>query len=107
MPSTPPACAACGGLLKHATVSFGQSLPQEVLTEAIGLSEQADLFLAIGSSLVVEPAASLPRIARQHGARLVILNRDPTPLDHLADAVVRAPISDTLVEWARQLAPRP
>jgi NAD-dependent deacetylase len=91
-----PDCPSCEGRLKHATVSFGQSLPQEVLAEAVALSQQAELFFAIGSSLVVEPAASLPRIAKQHGARLVIINRDPTPLDASADAVLHASIGEVL-----------
>ncbi len=92
-----PACPACpDGLLKHATISFGQSLDMSVLNRAATLSRRADVFLAIGSSLVVEPAASLPRLARQHGARLVIVNRDPTPLDDLADAVIHESIGATL-----------
>jgi NAD-dependent deacetylase len=92
----PPDCPDCGGLMKHATVSFGQALPQDVLEMAVEWSMQADLFLAIGSSLVVQPAAGLPELARQHGARLVIINRGPTPLDHLADVVLRAAIGETL-----------
>jgi NAD-dependent deacetylase len=91
-----PPCPSCGGMLKHATVSFGQPLPRDVLEEAVALAESADVFLAIGSSLVVEPAASLPRIAHRCGARLVILNRDETPLDPLADVVVRHSIGRTL-----------
>jgi NAD-dependent deacetylase len=83
-------------LLKHATISFGQSLPESVLAESCQLSENADLFFAIGSSLVVEPAASLPRIASHSGARLVIINRDPTPLDELADVVVHESIGAVL-----------
>jgi NAD-dependent deacetylase len=92
----PPDCPQCGGLLKHATVSFGQQLPTDVLEEALELSRRADLFLAMGSSLVVHPAASLPEVAQRSGARLVIVNRDPTPLDASADAVVHAGIGDTL-----------
>jgi NAD-dependent deacetylase len=91
-----PPCPECGGLLKHATVSFGQQLPQDVLQTSIELSRQADVFLAIGSSLVVEPAASLPRLAKQEGARLVIINRDETPQDASADMVFRASIGETL-----------
>jgi NAD-dependent deacetylase len=82
--------------MKHATVSFGQSLPTDVLDAATLASERAAVFLAMGSSLVVQPAASLPLLARDHGARLVIINRDPTPLDDQADAVVHAPIGETL-----------
>ncbi len=91
-----PQCDACGGWLKPATVSFGQSLPQDVLEKALELACASDVFLAIGSSLVVEPAASLPVYARRNGATLVILNRDETPLDEAADAVLRSPIGVTL-----------
>ena len=89
-----PACPECGGRLKHATVSFGQSLPADVLETSADWATQADLFLALGSTLVVQPAASLPRIAVNHGARLVIINRDATPLDEVADLVVRASLGD-------------
>lgn len=91
-----PECPNCGGLLKHATVSFGQALPADVLDDAVELTRQCDLFLAMGSSLVVEPAASLPRLAQQSGAKLVIVNRDPTGQDELADAVLHAAIGETL-----------
>ncbi len=93
-----PACPSCGGLLKHATVSFGQSLPTEVLEQAIQWSTEADLYIAMGSSLVVEPAASLPRTACQSGATLVIINRDKTPLDASADFVVQESIGQILGE---------
>ncbi|MGD9646868.1 MAG: NAD-dependent deacetylase [Pirellulales bacterium] len=96
-----PVCTACGGLLKSATVSFGQALPEDVLTEAWELAQQSDLFLVLGSSLVVEPAASLPRLARQNGARLVIVNRDPTEQDRTADAVLRAPLGVALATIQR------
>lgn len=89
-----PNCPQCGGLLKHATVSFGQSLPEDVLEAAVEWATDCKLFLALGSSLVVEPAASLPRLARQQGAKLVIVNRDPTPLDNLARMVVNAPLGE-------------
>ncbi len=92
-----PECPECGGLLKHATVSFGQSLPPEVLDEAVEWTRACDLFLAMGSSLVVEPAASLPRFACQHGAKLVIINRDPTGQDEAADAALHAGIGEMLV----------
>lgn len=91
-----PRCPQCAGPLKHATISFGQSLDQELLTEARQLSQMADLFLAIGSSLVVEPAASLPKYAQQQGAHLVIINRDPTPHDDVAELVLRCEIGSTL-----------
>jgi NAD-dependent deacetylase len=91
-----PDCPACGGRIKHATISFGQMLPHDVLMEATRWSREADLMLAIGSSLVVTPAADLPRVAKDRGARLVIINRDPTPLDRIADAVVHGLIGETL-----------
>jgi NAD-dependent protein deacetylase/lipoamidase len=90
-----PICPECGGKLKHATVSFGQQLPSAVLEEAAAAAESADLFLTIGSSLVVHPAAGLPVLAKRAGARLVIINRDETPLDGMADVVVNAPIGET------------
>jgi NAD-dependent deacetylase len=91
-----PDCTRCGGLLKHATISFGQALPADVLGESARLCRQVDLFLAIGSSLVVHPAAGLPQTAKESGARLVIITRDPTPLDRLADVVINAEIGSTL-----------
>ncbi len=91
-----PSCPDCGGLLKHATVSFGQTLPADVLQESARLSREADLFIAMGSSLVVEPAASLPRLAKRYGARLIIINREATPQDHSADIAVHASIGETL-----------
>lgn len=91
-----PACPECGGRLKHATISFGQTLPADVLMEATRWSREADVVLAIGSSLVVTPAADLPRTAKAHGAKLVIINRDPTPLDPLADAILIRPIGEVL-----------
>ncbi len=100
-----PDCPGCGGLLKHATISFGQVLDADTVQAAVQWSREADLFLAIGSSLVVEPAASLPRIAKKHRARLVIINRDPTPLDRLADLVMPAEIGPTLIAIHEQLAP--
>ncbi len=99
-----PDCPACGGLLKHATVSFGQSLPEDVLEAAVEWASECDLFLALGSSLVVEPAASLPRLARQAGAKLVIVNRDATPLDNLARMVVNAPLGEFFEAVARASA---
>jgi NAD-dependent deacetylase len=95
-----PVCPTCSGILKHATVSFGQPLPADVFMEAARWSRSADLFLAIGSSLVVTPAADLPQLAKERGARLVIINRDPTPLDCLADATLRGSIGDALTAIA-------
>jgi NAD-dependent deacetylase len=93
---TVPDCPECGGLLKHATISFGQALDEAVLEEALRLARECDLFLALGSSLVVQPAAGLPALAKENGAQLVIINRDPTPLDGIADLVIRETIGPTL-----------
>jgi NAD-dependent deacetylase len=82
-----PTCDACGGFLKSANVSFGQSMPVEAMQRAQRWSEQADIFVVIGSSLQVQPAASFPVIAKRSGALLAIVNRDPTPLDDLADFI--------------------
>ena len=98
-----PACRECGGMLKHAVVSCGQSLRADVLQESIQWARQADLFLVLGSSLVVEPAASLPRYAREYGARLVIINRDPRPLDDVADAIeLRGVLEGTAARFAAE-----
>ena len=91
-----PDCSQCGGRLKHATISFGQMLPADVLMQATRWARGADLMLAIGSSLVVTPAADLPCVAKSSGSRLVIINRDPTPLDSIADAVFRGSVGDVL-----------
>ncbi len=91
-----PLCDHCGGFVKSATISFGQSLPADVLAEAFDLSMSTDLVLALGSSLVVEPAASLPLQAKNNGARLVIVNNSETPLDGLADVVVHRSIGSTM-----------
>lgn len=98
---TPPACPRCAGRLKHATISFGQQLDPSVLQRAFAWARACDLFLALGSSLVVEPAASLPRHAAERGARLVIINRDPTPLDDLAAWTLRVPLGVALERIAR------
>ncbi len=91
-----PACVACGGIVKSATISFGQSLPPDALRAAQVATTTCDLFVAIGSSLVVYPAAALPTLARHHGARLVIVNGEPTPLDAEADVVLRGDIGAIL-----------
>ena len=93
-----PRCRPCGGFLKPATISFGQAMPHDVMVQAQAAAETCDLLIAVGSSLVVEPAASIPRVARQAGARLIIVNRDPTPLDGIADAVVHGEIGAVLPE---------
>jgi NAD-dependent deacetylase len=91
-----PACRGCGGILKSATISFGQDLVAEDLERAQREARACDLFLAIGTSLGVYPAAALPAIALQAGARLVIVNAEPTPFDGSAAAVVREPIGEVL-----------
>lgn len=92
----PPDCAACGGHVKAATISFGQSMPTEAMRRAEAETLAADLFIVAGSSLVVYPAAGFPEIAKQNGASLVIVNREPTGLDRMADLVVREGIGDAL-----------
>jgi len=91
-----PICRACGGIVKSATVSFGQAMPEAAMRRAHAAATDCDLFLAIGSSLVVYPAAAFPAVARQKGARLVILNGEPTPLDEEADLILRGDIGDIL-----------
>jgi len=83
-----PRCDDCGGILKPATISFGQSMPEKETQEAYHRSSICDLFIVIGSSLVVQPAASMPLVAKRNGARLIIINRDPTPYDDMADLVI-------------------
>ncbi len=89
-----PKCDACGGILKSATVSFGQAMPQEAMRRAQDWTEQAHIFMVMGSSLQVQPAASFPVIAKRNGAILAIINRDPTPLDDLADFVHHGAIGE-------------
>jgi NAD-dependent protein deacetylase/lipoamidase len=95
-----PLCDACGGLLKPATISFGQALRPEVLEEAFGLARRADLLLVLGSSLVVYPAAAIPEAAVAAGASLVIINREPTPLDDRAAVILHGPVEDLLPRLA-------
>ena len=91
-----PACVDCGGILKSATISFGQALVPEVIDRAMNAASETDLLLAIGSSLQVYPiAAAVPR-AKASGARVIIVNAEPTPFDDLADAVFRERIGDVL-----------
>jgi NAD-dependent deacetylase len=98
-----PLCDSCGGLIKSATISFGQSLPADVLAEAFDLSMSTDLVIALGSSLVVEPAASIPLQAKNNGACLVIVNHSETPLDGLADVVVHQSIGQTMSQIVKQM----
>lgn len=92
----PPLCSECSGILKPEVVFFGESLPVTVLEEAINVTNDCDLFLAIGSSLVVQPAASLPFTAKEKGAKLIIINKDATPLDTFADIVFHTTASEVL-----------
>jgi NAD-dependent deacetylase len=91
-----PACASCGGILKSATISFGQSLVPEVIDRALQVAEEADLLLAVGTSLAVYPVANMVPRARFAGARVVIVNAEPTGYDDVADAVLRGSISEIL-----------
>ena len=93
-----PVCDACEGIIKTATISFGQSMPEREMARAEEATLNCDLFIAIGSSLVVFPAAGFPLIAKQNGATLVLLNRDPTGLDDHADLVLNEEIGPTLGE---------
>jgi NAD-dependent deacetylase len=91
-----PDCPACGGLLKTATISFGQAMPELEMERAERATRGCDLFLVLGSSLVVYPAAGFPAMARREGAKLVIVNREPTEIDAIADLVLHAEIGPTL-----------
>ncbi|WP_151770157.1 SIR2 family NAD-dependent protein deacylase [Streptomyces abyssomicinicus] len=100
-----PRCAACGGVLKPGTVMFGERLDPEVLGQALAVTKACEVFVAVGTSLQVQPAAGLAGVAADHGARLVIVNAEETPYDDLADEVVREPIGTALPRLLRQLRP--
>ena len=91
-----PECRSCGGILKSATISFGQPLVPEVIDRALRAAEEADLLLAIGTSLNVYPVANAVPIAKSAGARVIILNAEPTPMDTMADSVLRGAIGELL-----------
>jgi len=93
---TAPDCTDCGGPIKTATISFGQAMPEREMRRAEQLTLDCDLFLAVGSSLVVWPAAGFPLLAKRNGARLVIINREATEFDEIADLVVREDIGTVL-----------
>ena len=97
---TLPACRACGGIVKTATISFGQPMPVEAMRRAEAASRDCDLFIVLGSSLVVYPAAALPMVAKTDGAALAIVNREPTDMDGSADIVIHAEIGAVLREIA-------
>ena len=94
----PPSCTICGGIIKTATISFGQAMPEEEMITAQRVSIKSDLFICLGSSLAVFPAADLPLLAKETGASLVIINNEPTQMDHLSDLVINRDISETLSE---------
>ncbi|MEU6457984.1 Sir2 family NAD-dependent protein deacetylase [Streptomyces sp. SID5789] len=98
-----PPCLECGGILKSATVMFGERLDPVVMGEALAISKACQVFVAVGTSLQVQPAAGLAGVAADHGARLVIVNAEPTPYDDMADEVVREPIGTALPELLRGL----
>ena len=94
-----PSCPVCGQPVKTATISFGQAMPDAAMRRAAELAQQCDLFVAIGSSLVVWPAAGIPMLAKNAGARLVIINNEPTAQDEHADLVIRHDIGETLAPF--------
>jgi len=97
-----PDCSDCGGHIKTATISFGQAMPEREMRRAEQLTLDCDLFLAVGSSLVVWPAAGFPLMAKRNGARLAIVNREATDFDEMADLVVRADIGTVLSPFIAQ-----
>ena len=99
-----PGCEVCGGPLRGATILFGEALPQDALQAAVLAARDADLMLVVGSSLIVQPAARLPEIAVASGASLAIINNEPTPLDHVANVLVRGGAGAALGALADSLA---
>jgi NAD-dependent deacetylase len=97
------ACAKCGGKLRPGVVLFGEMLPEQDIEGAWAAAEASDLFVVLGSSLLVSPANQLPQVAKRAGAKLVIVNREPTPLDGMADLVLHQAIGPTLAEVDRLL----
>ena len=98
-----PPCLECGGILKSATVMFGERLNPVVLGEAVAISKACQVFIAVGTSLQVQPAAGLAGVAADHGARLIIVNAEATAYDEIADEIVREPIGTALPALLRQL----
>ncbi|MGD6742300.1 SIR2 family NAD-dependent protein deacylase [Streptomyces sp. BH106] len=99
-----PLCLVCGGILKSTTVMFGENLDPLVLGEAVEVTKACDVFFAVGSSLQVHPAAGLAGLAAEHGARLVVVNAEPTPYDDMAAEVVREPIGTAVPRLLGELA---
>ena len=89
-------CSSCGGIVKLATISFGQMMPEEPMLRAEQETLACDLFLVLGSSLTVYPAAAFPEVARQNGAKLIIVNQQATEMDSVADLVIHARIGETM-----------
>ncbi|SNB68803.1 SIR2 family NAD-dependent protein deacylase [Thermoflexus hugenholtzii] len=104
LPELPPRCPACGALARPDVVWFGEPLPKAAWTQAFRAAAEAEIFLIIGTSGLVEPAASLPRWARAHGARLIEFNIEDTALTPLADEVWRGPVGETLPRWWAQFS---
>jgi NAD-dependent deacetylase len=100
----PPSCTGCGGIVKSATISFGQAMPEQEMADARAATLNADLFIAAGSSLQVLPAAGFPVMAKQNRTPLVIVNREETGLDGLADLVIHAEIGAVMTAAMQQLA---
>ncbi|WP_460232295.1 SIR2 family NAD-dependent protein deacylase [Aurantivibrio plasticivorans] len=101
---TLPVCDECRGIVKTGTISFGQPMPEEEMERAYVMTEAADVFIVLGSSLSVYPAAAFPENAARRGAKLIIINRDPTPLDPIADIVIHASIGETLSKVCHAMA---
>lgn len=99
-----PECRLCGGYLKPATISFGQAMPAREMRLATEAALDCDVFLAVGSSLVVYPAAGLPALTKENGAALIIVNRDPTPLDDIADLVIHDEIGRALPRLLEEIS---
>jgi NAD-dependent deacetylase len=98
----PPVCETCGGIVKSATISFGQSMPEEPMRRARAETLACDLFVVVGSSLVVYPAAAFPVMAKRNGAGLVIINREATEIDEIADLVVNDEIGAVFAPFVRE-----
>ncbi|MFD4530421.1 NAD-dependent deacetylase [Streptomyces sp. NPDC058470] len=98
-----PRCLKCGGILKSATVMFGERLDPVVLGDALSITKACQVFIAVGTSLQVQPAAGLAGVAADHGAQLIIVNAEPTPYDDRADEVIQEPIGTALPELLRRL----
>jgi NAD-dependent deacetylase len=103
----PPACRRCGGILKPATILFGEPLPAGLIPLAADHARACDVCLVVGSSLKVQPAASIPRLALTHGARLAVVNLEPTSLDSRAEVVIHAPAAATLAAMLTLLDDQP